>query len=53
MSLEYEYACPDCSTTYIGDLEDGESTKSEKIVCEECHYEMDIQVEIHIIVFIA
>ena len=50
MSLSYNFTCPECDTTYVGDLEDGEACKTEKVSCEECNYEMDIQVEIDIIV---
>ncbi len=54
MTLCYEYTCPECGTDYSGDLDcDNLNDGAIKVTCEECDYEMEVDVDLDIIVNVS
>ena len=54
MTLDYEYTCPECGTDYCGDIDcDDLNDSIKKVRCEECDYEMEINVEVDVIVNVS
>jgi len=52
MGLTFEYSCPKCGTTYVGDMEDGHAEKHFEQRCDsegcDAHFRVSAIVDISV-----